>query len=62
MLYSFIHNYRLRKLHENHFKLLDQRLEELNNKLVKLEKNLLALMQNYVNRLLVDLFPQNYGL
>ncbi|HIE1279850.1 TPA: DNA-binding protein [Klebsiella pneumoniae] len=38
VLYSFIHNYRLRKLHENHFKLLDQRLEELNNKLVKIRK------------------------
>lgn len=38
VLYSFIHDYRLRKLHENYFISLDKRLEQLNNKLVEIKK------------------------
>lgn len=38
VLYSFIHDYRLRKLHESYFISLDKKLEQLNNKLVEIKK------------------------
>ncbi len=38
MLYAFIHDYRLRKLHENYFHSLDKKLEQLTDKLEKIKK------------------------
>ncbi|WP_426577136.1 DNA-binding protein [Xenorhabdus stockiae] len=37
VLYAFIHDYRLRKLHENYFITLDKRLEQLNGRLVEIK-------------------------
>lgn len=38
VLYSFIHDYRLRKLHENYFISLDERLQQLNTKLARIKQ------------------------
>ncbi|MFH6838482.1 DNA-binding protein [Providencia sp. 2024EL-00732] len=38
VLYAFIHDYRLRKLHENYFHSLDKKLEQLTDKLEKIKK------------------------
>lgn len=38
VLYAFVHDYRLRTLHENYFKSLDEKLEQLNAKLAKIKK------------------------
>lgn len=37
ILYSFIHDYRLRKLHEHYFISLDERLQQLNAKLARIK-------------------------
>ncbi|BBV00382.1 DNA-binding protein [Providencia hangzhouensis] len=38
VLYAFIHDYRLRKLHKNYFHSLDEKLEQLMDKLEKIKK------------------------
>lgn len=58
VLYSFIHNYRIQKLHEEYFESLDEQLEILYEKALKLESEIASTSEDVRKELVISLVPE----